>query len=282
MGSDDPAELQRVVAHELGHTWGRWHSPCGNPGGLDPNHLYPYRDGQIGVYGLDVPNKQVKDPSQPDIMSYCPNEWISDYTYRNVLEFRGSAQSIAGSGTVGPSILVWGHIENGRAVLEPGFQMVTRSSLPTRPGPYTLEGRAADGSRLFAFSFQTATVADGSNRSEQFAFAVPLDPDRAAQLQSISLNGPGGQATTTASAAAARVNGAAASDEVSVEPESQGVVLKWNAQTHPMIMVRDPETGQVLSFARGGTARVWTQKRQIDLEVSNGVTSHRLRRAISR
>jgi hypothetical protein len=59
-------------------------------------------------------------------------------------------------------------------------------------------------------------------------------------------------------------------------------MLKWNAATHPMIMVRDPETGQVLSFARGGTARVWTQKRQIDLEVSNGVTSHRLRRAISR
>jgi hypothetical protein len=47
-------------------------------------------------------------------------------------------------------------------------------------------------------------------------------------------------------------------------------------------MVRDPDTGEVLSFARGGNARVWTQKRQVDLEISDGVRSQRVRRAISR
>jgi hypothetical protein len=47
-------------------------------------------------------------------------------------------------------------------------------------------------------------------------------------------------------------------------------------------MVRDPDTGQVLSFARGGNVRVWTEKRQVDLEVSDGTRSHRVRRAISR
>jgi hypothetical protein len=46
--------------------------------------------------------------------------------------------------------------------------------------------------------------------------------------------------------------------------------------------VRDPDTGEVLSFARGGDARVWTRKPVVDLEVSDGVQSQRVRRAISR
>jgi hypothetical protein len=49
-----------------------------------------------------------------------------------------------------------------------------------------------------------------------------------------------------------------------------------------MVMVRDPDTGEVLSFARGGDARVWTSKAQVDLEVSDGVQSQRVRRAINR
>ncbi len=49
-----------------------------------------------------------------------------------------------------------------------------------------------------------------------------------------------------------------------------------------MLIVRDPDTGEVLSFARGGNARVWTGKSAVDLEVSNGVQSHRERLAISR
>ncbi|HZI75571.1 MAG TPA: hypothetical protein VFD73_16440, partial [Gemmatimonadales bacterium] len=61
-----------------------------------------------------------------------------------------------------------------------------------------------------------------------------------------------------------------------------GAMLKWNAATHPMIMVRDPDTGEVLSLLRGGTAMVQTAKREVVLEVSDGIGSHRLRRAISR
>jgi hypothetical protein len=42
-------------------------------------------------------------------------------------------------------------------------------------------------------------------------------------------------------------------------------------------MVRDPETGQVLAFARGGEAEVYTSKPEVDLVLSNGVAS-RVRR----
>jgi hypothetical protein len=49
-----------------------------------------------------------------------------------------------------------------------------------------------------------------------------------------------------------------------------------------MIMVRDPDTGEVLSFGRGGSALIQTAKSQLDLDISDGIRSHRLRLAINR
>jgi hypothetical protein len=182
-----------------------------------------------------------------------------------------------------PALLVWGRIVNGQPELEPVFEIVTRPSVPRRPGPYSVEGTTADGQRLFGFSFDATTVADGAHDFKHFAFAVPLDQARAAQLASVRLSGPGGRAFTRAPAAtAAAIARTTDSDDVSVQAESQGINLRWNAAAHPMVIVRDPDTGEVLSFARGGNARVWTAKRQVDLDVSDGTRSQRVRRAISR
>jgi hypothetical protein len=283
IGSDDPADVSHVVAHELGHNWGRWHSPCGSPGGLDPNEPYPYPGGRIGVYGLDVRNERLKPPSDPDIMGYCANPWISDHTYRKVLTFRDANSFGTGMllGERQPSLIIWGRVENGRPILEPAFQVITRASLPNRPGPYSIEATASDGTRLFSLSFEAAQVADRPDGSRHFAFAVPLDPVRAARLGSLRLTGPGAQVAAI-SQAAAQLRRGPTTDTVSLQREAGAVTLKWNALVHPMIMVRDPDTGEVLSFARGGNARVWTDKDEVDLEVSSGVGSQRVRRAISR
>ena len=72
--------MRRVIAHELGHTWGQSHTPCGTPPGVDP--AYPYHSGNIGVYGYDLGNGTLKVPGQPDIMGYCDNPWVSDYIYK--------------------------------------------------------------------------------------------------------------------------------------------------------------------------------------------------------
>jgi hypothetical protein len=48
-----------------------------------------------------------------------------------------------------------------------------------------------------------------------------------------------------------------------------------------MIMVRDPETGEVLSLARGGDVEIATHKRQVDLVISDGVTSKVQRVAVA-
>jgi hypothetical protein len=48
-----------------------------------------------------------------------------------------------------------------------------------------------------------------------------------------------------------------------------------------MVMVRDAQTGEVLSFARGGSVDVVTQNRKLDLVFSDGVHSQVKRVAVS-
>jgi hypothetical protein len=86
--SFDQQATGQTMAHEVGHGHGREHSPtsqsvqyCSTPSGIDPS--YPYSQGGIGVWGWDIINLKAKDPTQYfDVMGYCENDWISDYTYK--------------------------------------------------------------------------------------------------------------------------------------------------------------------------------------------------------
>jgi hypothetical protein len=278
VGWDDAADAGRVVAHELGHVWGRKHSPCGNPPDVGP---YPYANGSIGVFGMDVGRGALKPRSSPDIMSYCFDDpWISDFTYEEVLKFRSSNSFVAAASSIPqPSLLVWGRLVNGRPVLEPAFELVARPNLPRRPGPYAVTGRSRDGSELFRVSFDVTRAEDGPADNGHFAFAVPLDQARVLSLQSLRLDGPTGTVTASKPMAQLRVS---PGDQVVARREGASVSLRWDATAYPMIMVRDPDTGEVLSFARGGSALVQTSKEVLDLDISDGIRSQRLRLAISR
>jgi hypothetical protein len=273
-----------VAAHELGHNWARNHAPCGGPSGLDPN--YPRADGTTGSYGYDMSTGTVEPPTSTDIMGYCDPKWISEYTYSAVLNYlnpvgpmvQGSAVSTA----VQPCLLVWGHIRNGEPVLEPAFQVNTRPSLPTQAGPYSLEGRASDGSPVFGLSFAPSEIADAPGSQQNFVFAVPLPAARASRLASLHLSGNGRPAIL---AAATAVTGAQAAQSERVEVRRVGagrVSLRWDVRAHPMVMVRDAETGEVLSLARGGDAELSTLKGQVDLVMSDGVKSRVERVAVAR
>lgn len=68
-----------TLAHELGHMHGRNHAPC-NVRRSDPD--FPYPGGKIGLWGYDRRSETFLDPSvATDMMGYCDDEWISDYTY---------------------------------------------------------------------------------------------------------------------------------------------------------------------------------------------------------
>lgn len=279
LGWDKLPSGSSVAAHEWGHNWGRNHAPCGGPSGVDPN--YPHANGSTGVYGLDVGTATLEPPTNSDLMGYCNPEWISDYTYNGVLNYRAANPDVSTALTqaMQPCLLVWGRIENGQPVLEPAFAVVTRPSLPSRGGDYTVDGRSADGRGMFSFSFTPAEVADDPHGGRIFAFAVPLTADRLSRLATLRLAGRGRevitQRTGTLPAAGARVA------PLVVRRAGAGqVALQWDAAAHPVLLVRDGGTGQVLAFARGGSMQLPAGHPELSVGFSNGVQSSEMRVAV--
>jgi hypothetical protein len=265
-----------VAAHELGHNWGRNHAPCGGPAGIDPQ--YPRADGSTGAYGMDVVAKTLEASSLADIMGYCDPKWISDYTYRGVMNYLRSPSppilSSVGSADVQPCLLVWGHIINDEIVLEPAFQVSTRPTLPGRRGPYLLDGQDAAGKSIFSMSFSANAVVDAPAAQQNFVFAIPLSTVGAARLARIRVSGQGREAALADSGGTiGQGPGAAPGDIVVRRIAGDRVSLRWDSTAHPMVMVRDPDSGEVLSFARGGEVELATRKSQVDLLLSSGVRS---------
>ena len=178
-----------------------------------------------------------------------------------------------------PSLLLWGRISNDRLTLEPAFVVTTRPSLPREAGPYTLEGLDADAMSVFSISFSGEKVADASDGARHFAFAIPLSWAPLDRLATLRLVGNGLQATMTSAAdqlllqlgdaAPAVTEPAASLQRISASSDR----LTWNHRIYPVVMVRDRGTGEIISFARGGVASIWTSGRELQLVFSDGIRS---------
>ncbi len=278
---DKSTSAPTVITHELGHNFGRIHSPCGVTG--DP--AYPYTGAKIGVWGYDQGTSQLKPPvADVDIMSYCSPIWVSDWTYMGVLNFRGPGPMVvtgglagglpAGPPSMGPGLLVWGRITSRGIELEPAFSVNAVPSLPTAPGPYRLTGSDASGAQLFDLSFAGNLVADLPGGPERhFAFVVPL-----AQLGTglASLRLTDGRLITTRQGSAALTGQSQQAPLVTpptaVRVNAAEADVRWDPR-YPMALIRDAKTGAILSFGRAGRSRIVTAGSDLSVELSDGVSS---------
>jgi hypothetical protein len=229
---------------------------------------FPYSGATIGAFGYDFATAALKFPVLRDFMSYCDPTWISDYTYKAILNFRSSFPMKSGAVTTAATergLLVWGRIEQGRVVLEPGFEVDAPASMPARSGPHQLSGVGASGESLFSFSFAGERVADSpGGDDETFAFVVPLSQLRGVNLAAIRLSARGRQVDLRSSGvstapAVQRVNGR--------------VRITWTGGNTRAALIRDARTGAILSVARGGMAEVSTSSDEIEVTLSDGVRS---------
>jgi hypothetical protein len=274
IGWDHQPSGAGVLAHEFGHNFGRWHAPCGGPTGVDD--AYPYAGARIGVHGYDIVSGIHKLPTMFDLMSYCHEEWISDYTYKAILAYRASqpmtvsARTVAGAATSAPGVLIWGRIENGQPILEPAIEVDAPASLPARSGPHRIDAFGPGGESLFTLSFNGERIADGANPNDQtFAFVVPASSLRGAALSRVRLTALGRQSEQ-------RGSGSSATPDVLRSPGGR-VRVNWDARAARMALIRDARTGQILSFARGGTVTLPTSPDELDITLSDGVRSMRTR-----
>ena len=219
--------LRLVFAHELGHNLGRPHTPCDapvtDPGTVDPD--YPWPDGRIGVWGHDFGDgggdnggdgsglgHLFNPEGYHDLLSYCYPQWISDYSFTRMMEFRlagaRGSRAAAGAGASasaratdrgaarGEMLLLWGGVDAGKLRLEPAFVYPTTARLPSSAGPYRLSGRDAAGRILFSLRFAPTSLSHGTGGEHRaFAFAIPFDPAWVETLDLLTLSGPEGTAS---------------------------------------------------------------------------------------
>jgi alpha-tubulin suppressor-like RCC1 family protein len=272
-----------TVAHEIGHNFNILHAPCGQPSGLDAH--YPVTTGALDAFGFDRSSGMVMDPATHyDLMSYCGPRWVSAHNYLAAMEFLDPTATMAYEGPQArnvpePALLLWGRIPAaGEPVLEPVFELDAVAQLPDGEGPFRIEGLDSAGTTLFSFAFQGSEVAH--LRGEwHFSFAIPLrllPEERPAVVRLVAgdavvtqrtgeFAGPSrfGERITVPRTFQRRVRGG-------------GTELLWDAERHPMVLVRDAARGEVLSFGRGGRVHLPTT---VDLELtfSDGARSATIR-----
>jgi len=272
------AEARLTLAHEMGHTIGLRHAPCGGAAGPDP--AFPFNDGRSGAYGLDIAAGNVlKVPSGTDVMGYCDNQWVSVYNYRNVFDIRtrnpngvpANLTSVAAPTSV---LMVTGGVDTQTARIDGSFAMTAAPSKSDAAGRFILEGFGANGKVLFSHRFTPFAVSDGKPGDEAFVLGVPVSEAMKAAVVRVAVREVNGSRKDTRVRTAATQT--ANSNIIAATRGSAGALsLKWSINAAPMVLVRNPSNGEVIGVGRGGDLDLtqFEAFANVDLLVTDGVSS---------
>jgi hypothetical protein len=270
-----------VAVHEWGHNFSRPHTPCSVSG----DDAYPYAGGLIGMYGWNSASNTLVAPTATDVMGYCNNQWISDWTWTKVLEYRaasGVRAAAMGAGSSTDGLLVWGRVIDGRVVLEPSFRVLAPVTPVTSGGSHRVELLDAAGGTLLQLAVNAERVDHETAHDErQFAVVLPWSQTLEQSLARVRVRD-----VRQPLAAAERVSTAASVRGVEsvapALPDPQGDVtalgatrsaVRWDASAYPMAMVRDAGTGALMGFVRRSGDVVTTNGRPVEVVYSDGVRS---------
>lgn len=76
-----------TAVHEIGHTHGRYHAPCGGAQGTEYPNDGAHSGGKIATWGYNLVTHQLYNPSNvTDVMGYCYPIWVSDFTFKGFFD----------------------------------------------------------------------------------------------------------------------------------------------------------------------------------------------------
>ena len=283
IGWDHLPSGDRVAAHEWGHNFSRNHAPCGTSG--DTN--YPHAGGVINFWGWNSLTNTLVSPTSTDVMGYCSNQWISDYNWAAVMQYRSASGGVSSPQAPGEGLLVWGRVVNGQPQLEPAFRVKAPVSASALSASHRLELLDADGTALLDTPIEAQRVDHATASDErQFAVIVPWSATLEARLASIRVRDARSPLSAT-TRRSARMTAPATGGTPVVTPlqaQVQAQVARttdgrarvtWNSSAYPMAMVRDASTGALMGFVRRSGDAVVTGGRAVEVVYSDGVRTVR-------
>ncbi|MEZ4585666.1 MAG: Ig-like domain-containing protein [Gemmatimonadales bacterium] len=244
-----------LVSHELAHALGRRHAPsCGAGNPLDSS--FPYPGGAIGRVGHDVASwaRGVTALATPipstigDLMGYCSPQWVSDYTWDAIRQWRQASGPITGP-PAGRMVVVTGRIGgDGAPTIDPGF--VTEGPLLPESRGATVRVRLLDGSgRTLAERWERA-VRQEVGEITTFTALVPVSRATETEIASVVVESSG-------RAAVSPLGGDRPVVAIRTRRMTAGrTELRWDPDRAGRVLIRDAATGRVLGFGAGGRAIV--------------------------
>ena len=266
-----PTQSRDLVAHELGHTFGRRHTASCN-GGSPLDDAYPNATGVIQAIGHNVQSWARGETSTapsivamtPDVMGLCTRPWIGPYTW-NAIRLSRQASGVVTTRTARvPAILIAGVISaDGSVSLRPALEADVAMPAPPAAGDVTVELLDVNGT-VVARSAVVATDVDHASGEKHFVAILPSGAASAAARM----------VATTRSGRAVSISAAASNDAVSATLLPNGMTTLRSARGRAML-VRDATSGDMLAIGWRGTATLAVAG-PIAVSTSNGVRATRV------
>ncbi len=261
VGNDGSSYGDWYMGHELGHTWGRKHVNCAGTE-VGPDGAFPLQNGTIGrksnadaYWGFDISLKGpvVYPPTWTEIMTYCPNQWISNYTYeaiRNRIVSENSAAAAQAAAMTAPAdyLILEAAIspDETSVSIRQAYRITAPGVLPA-PTPGGWDIRLLDGGGNVLATYAVTPRVDTDDPGEQNdALIMEQVPWVAGTRQIQVRQGAAVRATRLVSANAPTVTVTAPSGGEVVG--SGGLVVSWTAADAD----GDPLTATVLYSRDGG------------------------------
>ena len=151
MSDDGGQTAWETAVHEIGHTHGRYHAPCGGAAGVDPQ--FPYSGAKLGVWGYNQIKKHLFNPmSTTDVMGYCLPIWVSDYTWNGLYD---RIKAVNGAKIIAPPEMLNRTYDRARVDAEGNLHWMTPVQIdyPPQEAPTTLTVQTPQGQQTVTGHF---------------------------------------------------------------------------------------------------------------------------------